>query len=218
MKIKQVVLWGASGHSKVVANALKHQEHIKIVGHIDDHNIERHGQLFEGRKILGGVEQLQILKEQGVSTIVLAFGHCSRRIEVGEMLTKQCFEVLNVTHPQSIIAADVPIGVGSVILAGAIIDPGCSIDDYAIINNGAIINHDSTIGKGTHICPGVTIAGGTTVGESCWIGIGSALINNITIGDSVFIGAGSVVTKNIPSGFLAYGNPAKMIKKLDHRF
>lgn len=36
----------------------------------------------------------------------------------------------------------------------------------------------------------------------------------IHIGDDVVIGAGSVVTKDIPSGYLAYGNPCRPVRRI----
>lgn len=197
---------------------LTFNKRIEIIGYIDDININKSDQLFEGKRILNSDELLKKLNERGHVAFVLAFGHCSRRIEIGEMLTEKGFEVLNVIHPQAIIAPDVLIEAGAVILAGAIIDPGCIINQYTIVNNGAIISHNCIVGKGTHICPGVNIAGKTTIGEGCWIGIGSTIINNITIGDHVFLGAGSLVTNDLPSGYLAYGNPAKIIHKMDKEF
>lgn len=216
-KIK-AVFWGASGHAKAVAHAVRYVPDIEIVGYLDDVNKDRHGQEFEGGLILGGREQLDILKEQGITSFILGFGHCSRRIEIGQMLTENGFKLLSIVHSKAVISPDVVIGAGVVILAGAIIDPGCIIDKYAIINNGAIINHECFIGEGTHVCPGVNIAGRTTVGRGCWIGIGTTIIDKIRVGDGVFIGAGSVVTRDVPSGYMLYGNPAKIIRKMTQPF
>jgi sugar O-acyltransferase (sialic acid O-acetyltransferase NeuD family) len=214
----QAVFWGASGHAKAVANAVRYHPDIEIVGYLDDVNIDRHGQEFEGKTILGGCEQLDILKDQGITSFILGFGHCSRRIEVGEMLIEQGFSLLSIIHPMAVIASDVTIDTGVVVLAGAVIDPGCRIGKYTIINNGAIISHECVIGKGVHVCPGAQIAGKTVIGQGCWLGIGSTIIDKINIGDNVFIGAGSVVTKEIPSGYLIYGCPAKIIRKIDKAF
>ena len=216
-KIK-AVFWGASGHAKAVANAVRYDPGIEIVGYLDDVNIDRHGQEFEGKPILGGCEQLDILKGQGVTSFILGFGHCSRRIEVGEMLAEKGFNLLSIIHPRAIIASDTVVGEGVVVLAGAVIDPGCRIGKYTIINNGVIVSHECIIGEGTHICPGVSIGGATTIGRGCWLGIGSTIIDKINIGDNVFVGAGSVVTKNLPSGYMVYGNPAKIIRKIDKKF
>lgn len=216
-KIK-AVFWGASGHAKAVANAVRHISNVEIVGYLDDVNVDRLGQEFAGKMILGGVEQLDILKRQEITSFILGFGHCSRRIEVGEMLTEKGFKLLTVVHPNSMIASDAILGEGAVVLTGAIIDAGCSIGRYTIVNNGAILSHECIIGDGAHVCPGVNIAGKTVVGQGCWLGIGSTIIDKIKVGDNVFIGAGSVVTKDVPSGYMVYGNPAKIIRKIDKPF
>lgn len=53
------------------------------------------------------------------------------------------------------------------------------------------------------------------VGNNVWIASNVTVCPNVNIGDNVVIGAGSVVTKDIPSNSLAFGVPAKVIKKLD---
>ncbi len=53
-----------------------------------------------------------------------------------------------------------------------------------------------------------------TIGNNCWIGGGVTILPGVTIGDNVTIGAGSIVVKDIPSGCVAVGNPARVVK--DH--
>lgn len=213
-----VVFWGASGHAKSVANALIARSDIEVAGYLDDVSPERHGKIFNGKEILGGSEQLAVLKEKGITSIILGFGHCLKRIQIGQMLIEAGFTLPAVIHPQAIIAPDATIEKGVVILAGSVIDSGCSIDNYCIINNGAIVCHDCRIGPGAHVCPGVRLAGKVSIGRGCWIGIGATIIDKIKVGDHAFIGAGSVVTKDIPSGSLACGNPARVIRNIDKDF
>ena len=52
-----------------------------------------------------------------------------------------------------------------------------------------------------------------TRGNNCWIGGSVSILPGVSIGDNVAIGAGSVVVKDIPSGSVAVGNPAKIIKE-----
>ena len=54
------------------------------------------------------------------------------------------------------------------------------------------------------------------IGNDCWIGGNTVICPGVTIGDGCTIGAGSVVTKDIPANSLAVGNPAKVIRKLEH--
>ncbi|MEA5553508.1 DapH/DapD/GlmU-related protein [Anabaena cylindrica UHCC 0172] len=53
----------------------------------------------------------------------------------------------------------------------------------------------------------------TRIGEYVWIGANVTILKGVTIGDRAIIGAGSVVTKDIPSGAIAVGVPAKVIKE-----
>ena len=52
------------------------------------------------------------------------------------------------------------------------------------------------------------------IGNNVWIACNAVVIGGVTIGDDVVIGAGSVVTKDIPSGYLAYGNPCRPVRKI----
>lgn len=52
------------------------------------------------------------------------------------------------------------------------------------------------------------------IGDNVWIGGGVTIIGGVKIGQNSIIGAGSVVTKNIPSGVIAAGNPAKIIREI----
>ena len=48
------------------------------------------------------------------------------------------------------------------------------------------------------------------IGSRCWIGASAIILANV--GDGSTIGAGAVVVKDIPSGVVAVGNPARVIR------
>ena len=89
-----------------------------------------------------------------------------------------------------------------------------------------IIENDVLIGSGVHIyvsnhkfdlCNPVIDQGHleprrVMLRRGCWIGANSIILPGVEIGENSVIGAGSVVTKSIPSGVVAAGNPAKIIK------
>jgi carbonic anhydrase/acetyltransferase-like protein (isoleucine patch superfamily) len=115
-----------------------------------------------------------------------------------------------------------------------------SIDEQCGIWFGTVIRADGksiTIGKGTNIQDNctvhiggehhteigqyVTIGHGAIVhackvGSYSLIGIGAIVLNGAEVGDYTIVGAGSVVTPNtiIPSGVLAIGTPARVVREL----
>jgi maltose O-acetyltransferase len=53
------------------------------------------------------------------------------------------------------------------------------------------------------------------IGNRVWCGMRVTICSGVSIGDDVVIGAGSIVTRSLPSGYLAYGIPAKPIRKIE---
>jgi maltose O-acetyltransferase len=60
-------------------------------------------------------------------------------------------------------------------------------------------------------------AGPITLGDNVWLGGGVIVLADVTIGDDTVVGAGAVVTRDLPSGVVAVGNPARIIRRLDGR-
>ena len=53
-----------------------------------------------------------------------------------------------------------------------------------------------------------------SIGDRVWCGLRVTICAGVTIGDDVVIGAGAVVIQDLPSGCVAAGVPAKVVRKL----
>lgn len=53
------------------------------------------------------------------------------------------------------------------------------------------------------------------IGKNVWIGANVVILPNVKIGENTVVGAGSVVTKDIPDNVVAFGNPCKVIRKIN---
>lgn len=107
----------------------------------------------------------------------------------------------NVTvNGSSIVARSKTIKIGK----GTNIAPNCMIMDTDF--------HDPWPSEGRFKRTGIENDQDVIIGENVWIGSRSIILKGAHIGDNSVIAAGSVVSGAIPSGVLAGGIPAKVIR------
>lgn len=210
----RLVIIGAGGHARVAADIATLSNEFAIAGFIDEVNPERHGSAFCGSTILGGNEQLQRLKSDGVGHAFVAIGQSQGRLRWAQTVLDNGFELAVLRHPTAICAADAVIGPGSMLAAGAIVNPAVKIAGSVIVNTAASVDHECVIEEGVHIGPGARLGGCVSVGRRAWIGIGAVVKDRIRIGGESIVGAGAVVVKDIPDAVIAYGNPARVARPI----
>ncbi len=210
-----VVIHGASGHARVVADILRVRGEHAIAGFLDDVSPERWGTPFAGGTVLGGAEKkLPELRAAGVRLLIVALGDCAARLRLAAQARALGFELATAVHPSAVVAADVKIGAGTVVAAGAVLNPNARLGDCVIVNTSASVDHDTVLEDGVHVSPGARLGGTVTVGRGTWIGIGATVIDHIRIGAGSVVGAGAVVVHDLPDGVVAYGVPAKIARKV----
>ncbi len=206
----KIVVWGASGHAKVVADIIRLNARYEIAGFLDSVDPQRQGESFSDGRILGGLEQLRPLRERGVEWLIFGFGNCEGRLKLSDVAKSMGFRLATAIHPSAVVAGDATLCPGAVVAAGAVINSCSLIGENTIINTCSSVDHDCSIGDGAHICPGAHLAGQVTVGRGTWVGIGATVIDHVKIGSGSLIGAGAVVVNDIPDRVIAYGNPARI--------
>ena len=96
-------------------------------------------------------------------------------------------------------------------------------DDNIYIGDNTMIAPNVTICTAAHpILPELRMKGlqynkPVKIGKCVWIGAGVIILPGVTIGDNSVIGAGSVVTRDIPANSVAYGNPARVRRRISER-
>jgi sugar O-acyltransferase (sialic acid O-acetyltransferase NeuD family) len=207
-----IIIWGAAGHARVVADIIRRDGELRVAGFIDDAHPERAGEWFEGARILGGREALGAARAEGVSHLIVAFGNCDGRAEAARFAVESGFVLTIAVHPSAVIAASAKIGAGTVIAANVVVNPGTTIGENVILNTSCSVDHDCAVGNLAHIAPGARLAGNVRVGNASWIGIGAVVSDGLSIGARSVIGAGAVVVSDIPDGVVAYGVPARVMR------
>lgn len=205
---KKVVIIGAGGHAKVIADIIE-KSGDEIVGFLDD-NKEIGTTIINEYKVIGDLNNrftMAVTKEN--LEFIIAIGDNKKREEISHSPNLKFYTAI---HPSAQIGLDVEIKEGTVVMANSCINSSAKIGKHCIINTGAIIEHDNIIEDFVHISPNVALGGTVKIGKNTHVGIGSTIKNNITICENCKIGAGAVVVKDIEKEGTYIGVPAKGIK------
>lgn len=202
---KKVVIIGAGGHAKVIADIIE-KSGDEIIGFLDD-KIEKNTIIIKDYKVIGDLNNrfsLAIANED--YEFIIAIGDNKKRKEIS---TSPNLKFYTAIHPSAQIGINVEIEEGTVIMANVCINSSSRVGKHCIINTGAIIEHDNIIENYVHISPNATLGGTVKVEELTHIGIGATVKNNVTICKNCTVGAGAVVVKNIIEEGTYIGVPAR---------
>jgi len=205
-----LLIVGAGGHGKVVADAAREQGQWTRLAFLDD-NPRLAGPIV-GLPLLGGVKAAAGLRHE-YRDVVVAIGNTDRRLGLIEELGRQGFKPAVVCHPSASISPFATLHPGCVVFAQSAINADAVLGRGCIVNTGATIDHDCVLADGVHLSPGAHLAGGVTVGHGAWIGIGACVRENVIIGEAVIVGAGAAVVDNIDADLTVIGVPAKPLSK-----
>lgn len=204
MKNKLLII-GASGHGKVIADVALKMKTWENIFFLDDENNNASMEI----KVIGNlIDAPKYIKD---FTFFVGIGNNTTRKIIQEKLEAEGASLATLIHPAAIIGEQVSLAKGTVVMAGVVINSCTSIGKGCIINTGATVDHDNLIGDYVHISPGAHLAGSVKIGQGSWVGIGSVVSNNIHITCNCMIGAGAVVVKNINESGTYVGIPARRV-------
>jgi sugar O-acyltransferase (sialic acid O-acetyltransferase NeuD family) len=209
-----ILIIGSSGHAKVVIDVVQREGRYNIIGLLDRYR--RVGEETLGYRVLGQEETLpELIKIHSLKGLIVAIGDNFDRSQVVSRIRKICPDLAFVSsvHPKASIATDVSIEEGTVIMAGVSVNSCCSIGRFCILNTNSSLDHDSTMEDFSSLAPHAATGGNCRIGSYSAISIGAVLIHGVNIGDNTVVGAASLVLKSIDSFIVAYGSPAKVIRK-----
>lgn len=203
-----IVIFGAGGHAKVIADIVKQDNQYNIITFIDDQ--KQNLKIWDIPIISESVFFAKPNTLMGIVAIGDNFIREKVAIKIHNLLPNFIF--IKAIHPTAYVALDSTIDDGTVVMAHATINPSTKIGSHCIINTNSSIDHDCIVENYASIAPNACLGGNCEVGKGSAVSIGATLSHKIKIGENTVIGAGAVVTRSVSSNIVAYGVPAKNIR------
>lgn len=200
-----LLLFGAGGHARVVADAALMSQAWSRVLASDRDPARCMGEL------LPGVPVLAVSDAGRMDAVVhLAIGsHAAREREAAFWGHDR---LVTVVHPLAVLSRFASLEAGCFLAAGAIVGPGARVGLATIVNHGAVVDHDVQVGAFSHIAPNASLGGGVSIGRRVLVGAGAVVLSGLKVVDDVVIGAGAVVREALLVPGTYEGVPARRVQ------
>ncbi|QRX62714.1 acyltransferase [Dysgonomonadaceae bacterium zrk40] len=132
---------------------------------------------------------------------------------LGKSSVIEDYAIVNNAVGDIVIGDFTRIGMGNTIIGPVMIGNNVILAQNIVIS---ALNHNFEDVSMTINQQGV-VTDQITIENNVWIGANSSILAGVHIGEHVVVGAGSVVTKEIPPYCVVVGNPARILKKYDHK-
>lgn len=209
MSKKDLIIIGASGHGKVVAEIAEKLKRYENIYFIDDNPSSIN---FHNYTVLGDSYRMEEFKEN--ADFFVAIGDNEIRRAKYEYLIRERYSIAIIIDPTALISRSAEINQGTVVMPGAIVNASTKIGVGCIINTRVIVDHDCIVEDFSHASPGAVIAGTVKIGELVWVGANATILNNVKINRNTIVGAGAVVLSDIKVSGVYVGVPIKRVKEI----
>ena len=181
-----LLVYGSKEFGRIVKELVLHAGH-ECAGFVDDFS--------EGPGIIGTYEQARRDFPPGPSTgivVAVGYGHLAARWSLYQRIKGDGYAVPALVHRAAILAPDVRIGEGAIVMAGANVDVFSEVGELTVLWPGAIVSHDCRVGRNSFVSPGATLCGFVTTGPGCFIGAGAVIVDHRAVPEGAFVKAGSL--------------------------
>ena len=170
--MKRLLIVGAGGHGRSVAEAVLAGGIFQLVGFVDDAAPELR-QVWDW-PVFGPTADLAPYRQHAEAAVV-AIGNNRLREDLCNRLLVAGFELVTVVHPRAMVSPRSCIGAGSAVMAGALIGTEARLGVGVIVNSGAVVDHHCRVEDFGHLGVNAAMAGGSVLGCGAWMQAGAVL-------------------------------------------
>lgn len=176
--MKRIVIIGAGGYAKVIAETIDLMGNYQLVGFMDDH-IEKGTVVTDQLAVMGPLKDIPLVSAQ-CDVFVIGIGNNEIRKQLAEQYSGMiAFETI--IHPRAFVSGSASVLPGTVVLAGAVISANARVASHCIVNANVVVDHDCMIGEFTHLAIGTSVGSNSVVSSLLKTGVGQAIPSFSTI-------------------------------------
>lgn len=187
--MNNLLILGAGSHGKVVAEATELEGKWNKISFLDDKDDLKNIYNFNVVGKLG--DYTDFVNEYEYAFV--AIGNNEIRLEFINKLIKAGYNIPIIIHPKAFVSKYSELGIGTVVLAGAVVNVSTTIGIGCIININASVDHDCEIECGVHISSGAVVRGGAKIGKLSNICAGACVKPNSILKERFILSEGMTV-------------------------
>ncbi len=182
--MRRILIVGAGGHGRSVAEVVLLAGSFQIAGFLDDdYGVKT--RVWE-YPVFGPVDELG--QYTGVAdAVVVAVGNNRVRERVFCMVKETGLDMPVVVHPAAFVSPRAVVGEGSCVMAGAVVGTEAALGCGCVVNVNASVDHHCRLDDFAHLGVGVQLSGGVHVGRSAWMQAGSSAGYGVTVADEAVV-------------------------------
>ena len=211
---RKIVIFGGSGHAKVIVDIIESNNNFELIGFIDKFIPSE--TIVLNYKVIGDESLLpQLMNKYKFNKGVVGIGDNFVRSKVVDFVKKIApdFQFINCIHHSAKLSNYCKFGVGNVVMPGVSINASTIISDHCILNTNSSLDHDCCMQSFSCLAPNSVVGGNCSIGKFSYVGIGSSIFQGVSIEENCIVGGGSVLNKDAISDSIYYGIPAKRISE-----
>lgn len=218
--MKKIIIIGGKGNGTLalstIININKVSSTWEVLGFLNDREIEP----IAGYPVLGKVEKnvvQEYLKDEDVYfyyaliSVKLNFKFLPKLYNL-EIPTERFATLVD---PSCVIADDVKIGYGTIVMAQTCISAFSEIGNFVQILPQSFLGTQAKIENFGYLAPKAYVGAYSTLHEGAYMGPASTIIEFKSMGKWSLAGMGSIIIRDVPDFTKVVGNPSHVIGKVE---
>jgi sugar O-acyltransferase (sialic acid O-acetyltransferase NeuD family) len=197
---QSILVIGAGGHARASIDVIEEHGGYRIEGLVGmPYEV---GDQILGYPVLYSDSEIPAPSSK-MDTAIIALGQIKSpdtRIRLFELLQQRGWKIPTIISPKAHVSRHAKIGVGTIVMHGAIINAAAIVGRNCIINSQALVEHDAVVGDHCHIATSASINSGVSIGAGTFVGSGAKVRQLASLGERCVIGMGQCVLNNFESG------------------